>query len=225
MSEAKTWLTGFIGKSYVNRLQLWDKGLIATAASTIDNGNCAPMPQDPELSDLRVAFGSRVLFLSKVDEKDDALALKAILSRREEISYPRAAVQLRVLDWIVQQACTMDFSRPTAEQVASLLRRVPASMKRWCWEKVQPRKGERITWQINNEYHVQDLLWIVLAPLFADLEDEENLPSVGHKHPRCDIGIPSLHLIVEAKFIRDGGQAEFAKMAEQIAADVTCGKR
>jgi hypothetical protein len=57
--------------------------------------------------------------------------------------------------------------------------------------------------------------------LFTDLEDEENLPSVGHKHPRCDLGIPSLHLIIEVKFLHKGSQKEFAKITEDIAADHT----
>jgi hypothetical protein len=88
------------------------------------------------------------------------------------------------------------------------------SMKRWRWD-------DKIRWKIENEYHVQDLLWIILAPLFADLEDEENLPSLGHKHPRCDLGIPSLHLIIEVKFIRKGTQSHFARITEEIAADHT----
>ena len=59
----------------------------------------------------------------------------------------------------------------------------------------------------------------MLSPLFKDLEDEENLPSIGQKHPRYDLGIPSLGVIIEVKYVRE--RREFAKIIEQVAADVS----
>jgi REase_DpnII-MboI len=64
-----------------------------------------------------------------------------------------------------------------------------------------------------------NLLWAVLAPAFPDLEDEENLPSIGHKKPRADLGIPSLQTIIEVKFLRASGQRPCAQIIEEIAAD------
>jgi hypothetical protein len=122
---------------------------------------------------------------------------------------------------MIHETCSVDLAKPSLDQLLQLLKRVPASMKRWRWDNAEGKKGNCVKWQIADEYHVQDLLWVMLAPLFPDLEDEENLPSLGHKHPRADLGIPSLHLIIEAKFIHKGGQAEFAKITEEIAADAT----
>ncbi len=43
--------------------------------------------------------------------------------------------------------------------------------------------------------------------------------SLGHLQPRCDLAIPSLDLIIEAKFIRQG--KSFSKVIGEIAEDVT----
>ena len=64
-------------------------------------------------------------------------------------------------------------------------------------------------------------MWVVLAPIFADLEDEENLPSLGQKHPRYDLGVPSLKLIVEVKFVYRGARREFSNVIEEVAADAS----
>ena len=93
-------------------------------------------------------------------------------------------------------------------------------MKRWTFEtESRTPKSAVARWDVENEYHVQNLLWTVLAPVFPDLEDEENLPSIGQKHPRADLGLPSLRTIVEVKYIRHRGQPGFAKVIEEVAAD------
>ena len=63
-------------------------------------------------------------------------------------------------------------------------------------------------WHVDNEYHVQNLLWVLLAPIFPDLDDEQYLTKIGQKNPRADLYIPSMKLIVEAKFLRAGTNAE-----------------
>jgi hypothetical protein len=64
-------------------------------------------------------------------------------------------------------------------------------------------------------------LSVLLAPIFPDLEDEEHLRSLGHKHPRCDLAIPSLRVIIEIKFVLNGEQADFANVIEGVAADTS----
>jgi hypothetical protein len=60
--------------------------------------------------------------------------------------------------------------------------------------------AEARKWHVDNEYHVQSVLWAVLNPIFPDLKEEEYLASVAHLQPRADLCIPSLKLIIEAKF-------------------------
>ncbi len=91
---------------------------------------------------------------------------------------------------IFAMEAAIDVAQPTISQVGELLRRIPAALKRWPWEekaKTQHRDVIAQRWDIQNEYHVQSLAWAVLRPVFPGLEDEENLPSLGHKHPRADL--------------------------------------
>jgi hypothetical protein len=72
---------------------------------------------------------------------------------------------------------------------------------------------------IDNEYHVQNMLWVILAPIFPDLDDEEWLKSLGQHHPRADLAIPSLRVIIEVKFARENGK--FSDIIQEVAADAS----
>jgi hypothetical protein len=97
---------------------------------------------------------------------------------------------------------------------------VPAGLRKWAWE-TQPRtaNGTARQWHVDNEYHVQNLLWLLLAPIFPDLDDEQYLTKIAQKSPRADLYIPSMKLIVEVKFLRAGDRMQ--KIIDEIASDVS----
>ena len=106
------------------------------------------------------------------------------------------------------------------EDVSKLLKRVPAGLRRWTWEKKsRTQGGQPRQWCIENEYHVQNLLYFLLAAVFADIREEEYTRSVGQKKPRVDLEIPSLKLVIEIKFWyrKDNPQ----KIIGEIAEDTT----
>jgi len=215
------WMAGFLKQSGSSRLAPWERALISGASCVIGVPDLIKTPPMDELADVRVALRSRGVDIG-CTPVDEQRAVDAVLRHAPEVDASwRTAAHLRVLDWVIQEACAVDMSSPTPEQVLQILQRVSASMRRWRWDEAKPQSGLPVQWQIENEYHVQDLLWTILAPLFPDLEDEENLPSLGQKHPRCDLGIRSLHLIIEVKFIRNGTKREFSEMIGQIAEDHT----
>ena len=76
-----------------------------------------------------------------------------------------------------------------------------------------------VRWEIKNEYHVQSLLYAILAPLFPSIDDELYLIKVGQKQPRADIAIPSIKLLIEVKFLRDTDS--FQKVIDEIASDAS----
>lgn len=134
----------------------------------------------------------------------------------------RAIFHKAALTSIFEVEATIDLVRPTIDQVGELLKGIPAALKRWPWEdkaKTQHRDVAAQRWDIQHEYHVQSLVWAVLRPVFPGLEDEENLPSLGPKHPRADILIPGLRLVIEIKYLREATQAARARIIEEIAAD------
>jgi hypothetical protein len=107
------------------------------------------------------------------------------------------------------------------EDVSKLLTRVPAGLRRWTWEeKSRTKGGTPRQWYIENEYHVQNLLYFLLAAVFADIrEEEEYTRSVGPKKPRVDLEIPSLKLVIEIKFWYRKDKPQ--KIIEEIAADTS----
>lgn len=114
-----------------------------------------------------------------------------------------------------------DESAGTVESVSQILRRVPAGLRRWTWEGRSRTglSGSQRTWCIDNEYHVQNLLWFLLSPIFPDLKDEEYAAGVGTLHPRTDFYVPHLRLVIEVKFWRCG--LSLKKVIEEIAADAS----
>ena len=107
-----------------------------------------------------------------------------------------------------------------ATGLVSILEGIAQSMSHWTYETSGRVKGAvPQQWEIDHEYHVQNLLWTLLRPVFSDLVDEQSLPKVGHKTPRYDLGIPSLGTIIEVKFMRKAGSAACRKTTEEIAAD------
>lgn len=64
------------------------------------------------------------------------------------------------------------------------------------------------------------MLWVVMAPVFPDLDDEEWLKSLGQHHPRADLAIPSLRVIIEVKFARKDGKS-FSELIQEVAADAS----
>jgi len=106
------------------------------------------------------------------------------------------------------------------EDVSKLLKGVPAGLRGWTWEKKSRTQGGKPRqWYIENEYHVQNLLYLLLAPVFADIIEEEYTGSVGQKKPRVDLVIPSLKLVIEIKFWY--GKDKPQRIIEEIAEDTS----
>jgi len=106
------------------------------------------------------------------------------------------------------------------EDVSKLLKRVPPGLRRWTWEKKsRTQGGTPRQWYIENEYHVQNLLYFLLAAVFPDIREEEYTRSVGQKKPRGDLEIPSLKLVIEIKFWYRNDKPQ--KIIDEIAADTS----
>lgn len=106
------------------------------------------------------------------------------------------------------------------EDLSLFLNRIPDGLRRWTWEvqKGRTANSEPVTWSIENEYHVQNLLYVLLAPIFNDIASEINLPPVGQRNPRADLYLPSLHTIIEVKY-RKNSTKTFSTLIGEISED------
>lgn len=133
-----------------------------------------------------------------------------------------AGMRLAALDWAIARAMDCDISALTLGDVIAVLQKVPNSFQRWTWED-KPRTAkagaEARRWHIENEYHFQSLLYVILKPIIPALEEEQYLPPTGTYQPRADLCILALEVVIEVKFWYKGKSAK--DLIEEIAADLT----
>ncbi len=223
-TTGKAWLSQFVPHSYeVSASDAFAACLWAAVQRLADFLPELTTPDTDAVADVRVGLRSKGLMQATQDvvEKDEQTSLQLLIAGIDvDVDPVRAALRVAALDWVRRTASAALPARMTAEDVVTILKRVEFALKRWTWEdKAKTKTGTARQWNMDNEYHVQNLLWMILAPLFPDLTDEEYTIQLGSKNPRADIGIPSLRLIVEAKFMRDSASPK--EMIEQIAQDAS----
>lgn len=109
----------------------------------------------------------------------------------------------------------------TLNDLHCFLDRLPVGLKRWTWEDAgRTKNAVPVKWQVENEYHVQNLLYVLLAPIFEDVADEVYLQPVGQKTPRVDLYLPSLHTIIEVKYRKDTKKS-FPALIGEVAEDIS----
>ena len=174
-----SWLSSFLKTIYeLDGTENWQRCLFQATDRILGNGLGLPRPGLAQAEDVYVALlakGIPVPARGETAEQEEEKALKLILlESTNQISYERAALRLTALEHIVRSAPAVVPGRISANGVAHLLERVPAGLRKWAWE-TQPRTTTGIArqWHVDNEYHVQNLLWLLLAPNFPDLDDEQ----------------------------------------------------
>lgn len=216
-TETQKWLTELLARSSKEVANdEWQLGLIRAARLFAGENGLDIVPKD-----LAVALAAKGLFELDAEKLQEGWYLASSL-QPHECGPERDAVRLTAFDYVLARRRQISIGAMTRESLVGLLQGISRSMRLWTFEsKPRTPKSAIARWEIENEYHVQNFLWAVLAPVLSDLEDEENLPSIGHKNPRADLGVPSLRTIIEVKFMRRSGQAACADIIEEIAADAS----
>lgn len=195
----RSWLASVLDE-FGTRLGLWERAQLHVASHLL-GGEQRPQPR--ELSEAccvtRVAIAP---VTESVSASDGRAIVASVLEHHAQVDSIGATFLLASLSRVkasVVRSIRTDVM--TVDDVLTLLRNVQRSLRDWTWEvKPRTKTGTPRQWHVDNEYHVQDLLWVVLAPLFADLDSESYSKKLGFVQPRADLTIPSLKLIIEAKF-------------------------
>ena len=210
-----SWLQGLLARASATS-DSWQQGLIRAARFAAGENGLTIAPPD-----LAVALATKRIGTPGSGDTGAAWTLAAQMEPHDD-GAARDAVRLAVFNLILARQAHVAIGQAGLGDLTVLLQNAGRSLKLWQYEdRGRTSRSAPGRWEIENEYHVQAFLWAILAPVFGDLEDEENLPSVGHKHPRVDLGIPSLRTIIEVKFMRAAGQRACADVIEQIAADAS----
>jgi REase_DpnII-MboI len=195
----------------------WQVAVFRMIFTQIFGGSTLPGTDYP----LWITAGLSTRGLCHISDQLAADVLKDSLTEADEsMDDFEAALRLKALEWARDRTLEMDLRSLTVSDVARILDNVAKVFLRWVWEekpRTTRRHAEARKWHIENEYHVQSLLYAVLKPVFAELEEEKYLTSTGRYQPRADLCLPSLRLIIEVKYWYQG--ASVKELTEQVASD------
>lgn len=211
----KAWFCSLVEKSIeALRGDHWQSGLAYAALRVVQD-----KPFDDAMDDV-LAVGIDTALGRQICKDRRAKAWQSVLENADDSDPSRKAAFQGVYEASVAALARLPVHGAGVSELIEVLEGVAASMSHWTFETRQRVKNvEPEQWRMLHEYHVQNLLWTVLRPIFPDLEDEESLKKLGHTTPRADLGIPSLGTIVEVKYLRKKGQTPLKKLTDEIAAD------
>lgn len=136
-------------------------------------------------------------------------------------SFADAIISVYVFDQINKESSVISPKSWRLEDLVEMLENIPNGLRRWTWEtKSRTKNSEMIKWKIQNEYHVQNILYVILGAIFRDIVDEICVEKLGQKTPRIDLYLPSLNAIIEIKYKKDDKQ-KFQKFIDEIGSDVS----
>jgi REase_DpnII-MboI len=221
-TRPQAWLEKLLRRSLdFRRPSDWNEALTAAALNVLVGEADSQVSTGIISDDLRAALAAKTMMVTSAASRATAWnIISGLIGAADGMT--RAAAQLAALTYLLRDTSTLRFGSVSIEDVARVLSGVGRSLRRWSWdERPRTQKSVAAQWEIDNEYHVQDMLWAILAPIFPDLDDEEWLKSLGQHRPRADLAIPSLELIIEVKFIRPGGRSVFTTVIQEVAADAS----
>ncbi|PJZ82989.1 hypothetical protein CH364_18520, partial [Leptospira harrisiae] len=80
------------------------------------------------------------------------------------------------------------------------------------------RRAGKENYKINDEYDVQDLLYVMLKPIFPNLETEDPVPKIGGRGSRIDLVLKEHGILIETKMIKNSDQNE-TKFVKELKED------
>lgn len=209
------WISEFLVQQASSHLNIFEKDIVAYIRSeSAYTSACVPL----------------FLHYRKICRIDDHQTRLHLIGRfmaefREQaladVSTALLSLMVYVFDQANQDVATAPPKGWRLDDLLEFLEHIPVGLRRWTWEDAGRTKGAKpVKWHVENEYHVQNLLYVLLAPIFNDIADEVYLQPVGQKTPRADLYLPPLHTIIEVKYRKDAKKS-FPALIGEIAEDAS----
>ncbi len=216
--EFENWISGFLPQQVSgDHLNIFEKDIAAyvlSGAAATFSSACVPL----------------FLHYRKIRRIDDHQTRLSLIGRfmgefrlqaQRDASTALLSLMVHVFDQLNEDVAVVPPKGWNLDDLLRFLEHIPVGLKRWTWEGAGRTRGaEPVKWPVKNEYHVQNLLYVLLAPIFTDIADEVNLQPVGQKNPRIDLYLPSLHTIIEVKYRKDAKKS-FQALIGEIAEDAS----
>jgi len=216
--EFENWISGFLAQQASgDHLNLFEKDIAAyirSDESAVYASACVPLFLHyrtlRRIDDHQTRLSLIGRFMGEFRAQAQGDASTALLS-----------LMVYVFDRVNEDVAIVPPKGWSLDDLLGFLEHIPVGLKRWTWEDAGRTRGAGpVKWRVENEYHVQNLLYVLLAPVFNDIADEVNLQPVGQKNPRIDLYLPSLHTIIEVKYRKDVKRS-FPTLIGEIAEDAS----
>lgn len=217
-SEFENWISGFLAQQISgDHLNLFEKDIAAYVRSN----------ESAVFSSASVPLFLHYRKIRRIEDHQTCLSLigrfmgEFRAQAQGDASTALLSLMVYVFDQVNEDVAVVPPKGWSLDDLLGFLEHIPAGLKRWTWEDAGRTRGaEPVKWRVENEYHVQNLLYVLLAPVFNDIADEVNLQPVGQKNPRVDLYLPSLHTIIEVKYRKDVKRS-FQTLIGEIAEDAS----
>lgn len=73
---------------------------------------------------------------------------------------------------------------------------------------IKDRRKEHQVFKIEDEYDVQDILYVILKSTFPNLKDEDPIPKLGGRSTKIDLILKEEKILIEVKMIKDSDKNE-----------------
>lgn len=216
--EFENWISEFLAQQasgeHLNNFEKDIAAYIRSSESAVCTTACVPLflhyRKLRRIEDHQVRMSLIGRFMGEFREQAQGDASTVLLS-----------LMVYVFDQVNQDVAVVPPMGWSLDDLLVFLEQIPVGLKRWTWEDTGRTRGaEPVKWPVENEYHVQNLLYVLLGPIFNDIADEVNLQPVGQKNPRIDLYLPSLHTIIEVKYRKDAKKS-FQTLIGEIAEDAS----
>lgn len=81
------------------------------------------------------------------------------------------------------------------------------------------RRKHHTNFSLNDEYDVQDILYVILKSVFPNLRDEDPIPKVGAKSTKIDLILRDENILIEVKMLKESDPNE-TQFIEQLKIDI-----
>lgn len=86
-------------------------------------------------------------------------------------------------------------------------------------KKIKTRRRGKDVFEFKDEYDVQDVLYVMLKPIFPKLKEEDPVPKVGSNSTRIDLILRDQKILIEVKMIKESDKDE-SKFIKQLKEDI-----
>lgn len=122
---------------------------------------------------------------------------------------------LLLLEFLEKHLLEVRFISKNSEQI---LREIFYNFSNAVQKIIKDRRKGHPQYQIEDEYDVQDILYVIIKSIFPNMRDEDSIAKVGAKSTKIDFILREEEILIEVKMIKKGDSNE-KHFIEQLKVD------